>query len=211
MTWQILLSFGFVAILLVVSPGPNGVLLAKTVPTSGRAAGFANVAGFFSAFYLHGALVVFGISVILVKSAELFFAVKMLGAAYLCWLGIKALREAWQGVALPKQVEPSRRRRTLVSAYVEGLLTNALNPKVSMFYLAAVPQFLPLGQATAQNVFLLVLLHSTLNAIWFCAMVILFDRLTSFARQGNAQRWIKGITGIVFVGFGAKLASIDAH
>ena len=97
MDLSILVSFIVVAGLLVMSPGPNGVLIARTVPTSGRTAGFANIAGFITAFYLHGALVVFGVSVILVKSAELFFAVKMLGAAYLCWIGLKALRDAWRG------------------------------------------------------------------------------------------------------------------
>src|SRR3546814_648954 len=75
-----------------MSPGPNCVLIAKTVPTSGRAAGFANVAGFVAGFYLHGSLSIFGISLILLRSAEAFFVVKMLGAAYLCWIGIKALR-----------------------------------------------------------------------------------------------------------------------
>src|SRR3546814_4392094 len=85
-------------LLLVMSPGPNGVLIAKTVPTSGRAAGFANVAGFVAGFYLHGSLSIFGISLILLRSAEAFFVVKMLGAAYLCWIGIKALRDAWRGI-----------------------------------------------------------------------------------------------------------------
>ena len=69
MTYAEILTFAFVASLLVVSPGPNGVLIAKTVPTSGRAAGFANVAGFVGAFYLHGALSVLGISLLLVQSA----------------------------------------------------------------------------------------------------------------------------------------------
>ena len=66
MDWSNALSFAVVASLLVMSPGPNGVLVAKTVPTSGRAAGFANVAGFVTAFYLHGTLSILGISVVLV-------------------------------------------------------------------------------------------------------------------------------------------------
>ncbi|NQY95078.1 MAG: LysE family translocator, partial [Campylobacteraceae bacterium] len=68
-------GFTFVALLLVVSPGPNGLLIAKTVPISGKKAGFANVFGFLSAFYLHGALSILGISVILTQSAEAFFVV----------------------------------------------------------------------------------------------------------------------------------------
>ncbi|WP_249691422.1 LysE family translocator [Stappia sp. WLB 29] len=209
MDLSILVSFIVVAGLLVMSPGPNGVLIARTVPTSGRMAGFANIAGFITAFYLHGALVVFGVSVILVKSAELFFAVKMLGAAYLCWIGLKALRDAWRGPVAAASVSPARRRRTLTIAYWEGLLTNALNPKVSMFYLAAFPQFLPPGLATPANTFTLVFVHSMLNLVWFSLMVLAFSRLTAAARSGTFQRWIKGITGVVFLGFGARLATIE--
>ncbi|MGF1621556.1 MAG: LysE family translocator [Rhodomicrobiaceae bacterium] len=202
-----IISFTIVAGLLVISPGPNGVLIAKTVPTSGKTAGFANVAGFVSAFYLHGALSVFGISVLLVQSAQLFFIVKMLGAAYLCWIGLKALRDAWRGNVVQTHIAPAKRRRTLTAAYVEGLLTNALNPKVSMFYLAAFPQFIPIGQVSPANTFLLVFIHSMLNLVWFGALVLIFARLSAFARGGSVQRWIKGVTGMVFLGFGAKLAT----
>ena len=201
------LSFVVVASLLVMSPGPNGVLVARTVPTSGRAAGFANVLGFVAAFYIHGALSILGISVILVQSAQAFFIVKMLGAAYLCWLGIKALRDAWRGNNEMDTVEPAKHRRTLRTAFVEGLLTNALNPKVSMFYLAAFPQFITTGEGAIGSAFVLVLLHSLINAIWFGAMVILLARLTRVAQNGTFQRWLKGVTGAVFIGFGASLAS----
>jgi threonine/homoserine/homoserine lactone efflux protein len=203
-----LLSFIVVAALLVMSPGPNGVLIAKTVPTSGRAAGFANIAGFVMAFYLHGALAILGISLILVQSAQLFFAVKMLGAAYLCWIGIQALHDAWRGQLAARQVRPARRRRTLLKACAEGFLTNALNPKVAMFYLAAFPQFISGPDGALGASFALVSIHAALNVIWFAAMVLLVTRLTGMARNGAFQRWLKGVTGLVFLGFGAKLAAL---
>jgi len=206
MGWSEIMTFVFAASLLVMSPGPNGALIAKTVPTSGRSAGFANVAGFVTAFYLHGALSVLGISILLVQSATAFAVVKYLGAAYLCWIGIKALYAAYKGVETTGMVAPAKRKRTLVNAYIEGLLTNALNPKTSMFYLAAFPQFITLGETTAAASFLLVFVHSMINAIWFGAMVLLFSRLTKVASSGGFQRWLKGVTGVVFVGFGLKLA-----
>ena len=126
-----ILTFAFVASLLVMSPGPNGVLIAKTVPTSGRSAGFANVAGFVTGFYLHGAMAILGISIILVQSATAFAIVKYLGAAYLCWIGVEALVVAWQGVEGAHKVKPAATKRTLANAYVEGLLTNALNDVLS--------------------------------------------------------------------------------
>jgi threonine/homoserine/homoserine lactone efflux protein len=203
-----LLSFTFIASLLVMSPGPNGVLIAKTVPTSGKTAGFANIAGFVAAFYVHGALSILGISLILVRSAEAFFIVKMIGAAYLCWIGLKALRDAWAGIPVADSVKPAKRQRTLVKAFIEGFLTNALNPKVSMFYLAAFPQFITQAHGAFGASFTLVFMHSLINLIWFSAMVVLFARLSGAARNASFQRWLKGVTGVVFIGFGAKLASL---
>ena len=207
MDWTHVASFALVASLLVMSPGPNGVLIARTVPTSGRAAGFANIAGFVSALYFHGALSILGISVILVQSAQAFMIVKLIGAAYLCWIGIKALREAWRGVRPIPATAPAARQRTLSIAVAEGFLTNALNPKVSMFYLAAFPQFTPAGEGAVASAFSLVAIHSTLNFVWFSAMVLLIARMkSSVAASAAFQRWLKGVTGAVFIGFGVKLA-----
>ncbi len=211
MDFATVLSFSFIAALLVMSPGPIGVLIARTVPTSGKAAGFANVAGFVSAFYLHGALSILGISIILVQSAQAFFVVKMLGAAYLCWIGLKALLEAWRGVPPAWDtggVAPAKRRRTLLKAYSEGFLTNALNPKVSMFYLAAFPQFISRTDGALSASFTLVFIHSLLNLVWFSLIIVLFARLAGATRNRSFQRWLKGVTGAVFIGFGAKLAML---
>lgn len=207
MTLSEILTFAFVASLLVMSPGPNGVLIAKTVPTSGRLAGFANVVGFVTGFYLHGALSILGLSLLLVNSALAFSIVKYIGAAYLCWIGIKALMAAFNGIEPTANTSPTKQRRTLLKAYAEGLLTNALNPKVSMFYLAAFPQFITVGETTAAASLTLVTVHAMINAVWFGAMVLLFGHLTQLANGGRFQRWLKGVTGVVFIGFGAKLAT----
>lgn len=207
MDWTQFLSFALVTSLLVMSPGPNGVLIAKTVPTSGRAAGFANVAGFVTAFYIHGALSILGISVILVQSANAFMVVKLLGAAYLCWVGFKALRDAWRGVKTVAEVAPAKRKRTMIKAYGEGFLTNALNPKVSIFYLAAFPQFIPAGEGAIASAFMLVCVHAAINAVWFGSIILLLARLTRFASNGRFQRALKATTGAVFIAFGLKLAA----
>lgn len=207
MDWTQFLSFALVTSLLVMSPGPNGVLIAKTVPTSGRAAGVANIAGFVTAFYLHGTLSILGISVILVQSAQAFMVVKLLGAAYLCWVGFKALRDAWRGVQTVRAITPAKRKRTLIMAYGEGFLTNALNPKVSIFYLAAFPQFIPVGEGAVTSAFMLVCVHASINVIWFGSIVLLLSRLTRFAGSGRFQRALKATTGAVFIAFGLKLAT----
>lgn len=210
MSWSEVLTFTLVASLLVMSPGPNGVLIVKTVPTSGRAAGFANVAGFVAAFYGHGALSVLGISVLLVQSAVAFSIVKYVGAAYLFWIGGKALLAAWRGIETAPIVAASRNKRTLWKAFGEGVLTNGLNPKVSMFYLAAFPQFLSIGDASAASALTLVTVHAAINAVWFCAMVLLFARLTQAAKNEGFQRGLKAVTGAVFVGFSVKMITLRA-
>lgn len=202
------LTFATFAALLVMSPGPNGVLIARTVPTSGRSAGFANIAGFIAAFYLHGTLSILGISVLLMRSAELFTAVKLAGAAYLCWIGFKSLRDAWGGVVKPVAVAPAKRVRDLRRAFGEGFLTNALNPKVSMFYLAAFPQFIHPGGGSVLDAYTLVTLHAAINLAWFGALVLLFARLTGAMRSGAMQRLLKTATGLVFIGFGTRLAML---
>ena len=203
-----IISFMAVTTLLVISPGPNGILIAKTVPLSGKAAGFANIAGFVAAFFLHGSLSILGISVLLVQSADAFFVFKMMGAAYLCWVGIKSLWAAWQN----QQTISDMSQKTTVSskkkAFIEGFLTNALNPKVSMFYLAAFPQFIPSGVEVSIAYFL-VFLHAMIAVMWFSAMVFLLSRFTLMATTSSVSRWLTSITGIVFIGFGAKLASLE--
>lgn len=209
MTAATILAFAAMAALLIMSPGPNGVLIAKTVPTSGRAAGFANIAGFVVAFFVHGSFAIFGLSLILLQSANLFLAVKLLGAAYLIFIGVKALRAAWRnGPSSLAEVTPARRKRGLWKAFLEGFFTNALNPKVAMFYVAAFPQFIPHDTVSPASAYLLVIIHASLNMAWFTPMVLLFDRLSTVARSGRVQRWIKGLTGAVFIGFGIKLATL---
>ncbi|WP_417585882.1 LysE family translocator [Nitrincola sp.] len=202
-----LLTFVFVATLLVISPGPNGVLVAKTVPTSGRKAGFANVWGFVAAFYVHGTLSIFGISILLVQSAQAFFIFKLLGAVYLCWIGIKSLLAVWSNKQKTALLS-SKKKQNIIStrgAFVEGFLTNMLNPKVSMFYLAAFPQFLSIGESDYQAYFL-VSAHAFINLVWFSAMVFLLARLKDLTSSASFTKWLKSVTGVVFIGFGAKLA-----
>lgn len=202
-----LITFISVATLLVISPGPNGFLIAKTVPVSGQKAGFANVGGFIAAFYVHGSLSIFGISILLVQSAMAFTIFKMLGAAYLIWIGIKALSSVFNQTVVPSSKEPVAKvsKVSVRSAFLEGFVTNVLNPKVSMFYLAAFPQFISL-EGSALSAYALVTAHSVVNLIWFSFMVLALSRLKSAANNPKFKAWLNSITGIVFIGFGAKLA-----
>lgn len=206
-----IISFTLMALLLVVSPGPNGLLIAKTVPAAGKNAGFANVAGFLAAFYLHGSLSILGISVLLMKSSEAFMLVKIIGAIYLCWIGVKSLLGAFKQVDTMPDAKPPVSQKTLFKSFLEGFLTNALNPKVSMFYLAAFPQFIPIGENAVAYGFFLVTIHSVMNMFWFSGMVIMLSKLAGFAKNQVMQRLLKGLTGLVFIGFGLKLATLESR
>ena len=204
-------AFTVIALLLVVSPGPNGLLIAKTVPISGKKAGFSNVAGFITAFYLHGTLSILGISVILTKSSDMFFIFKMLGAIYLVWIGLKSLLSAFNSSETRNKKASSMSKNSLSKAYLEGFLTNALNPKVSMFYLAAFPQFIPTGENAIFYGFVLVSIHAFMNGIWFSIMVSLLSRLKSITNKQFFQKLLKTATGVIFIGFGAKLVTLEAR
>lgn len=201
------ITFIAVATLLVISPGPNGFLIAKTVPMSGQKAGFANVGGFVAAFYVHGTLSIFGISILLVQSAVAFTLFKMLGAAYLIWIGIKSIRSAINRKAIINisLLEKTQNKISIRNAFLEGFVTNVLNPKVSMFYLAAFPQFISL-ESNAFNAYSLVSAHALVNLIWFSIMVLALSRVKSVANSAKFKKWLNSITGVVFIGFGAKLA-----
>ncbi|MEF1173675.1 LysE family translocator [Vibrio sinaloensis] len=201
-----LLTFMAVATLLVISPGPNGFLIAKTVPNSGRKAGFANIWGFVVAFYVQGTLSILGISVILSKSSQAFFIFKMLGATYLVWIGLKAIANAFQGSSIEPDVKPnSNKASSLRVSFLEGLMTNVLNPKVSMFYLAAFPQFIP-NTESPMSAYVLVTAHSMVNFVWFAIMVMILARVKTVTNSARFKTWLNSITGLVFIAFGTKLA-----
>ncbi|MEM0948120.1 MAG: LysE family translocator [Pseudomonadota bacterium] len=190
-----------------MSPGPSRVFIAWTLPTSVQAAGFANLAGFVADFYFHGAMAVLGLSLILVQSTAAIAIVKYLGAAYICWMGVTGLLSAWYGIQTTGAGKPAKGRRTLLGAHVEGLLTNTLNPKVSMCYLAAQPQSTMQGKTTAPASLLLVFIHSMIKAVWSFAMILQLSHLTAIAQNGSFHRWLIVITCVVFIGYGAQLAT----
>ncbi|EFP98555.1 LysE family translocator [Vibrio caribbeanicus] len=201
-----ILTFIAVAALLVISPGPNGLLIAKTVPISGRKAGFANIWGFVFAFYIHGTLSIFGISILLVKSSQAFFIFKMLGAAYLIFLGVKSIINAFQKSPVqPKVTTGNNQIVSLRVAFSEGLITNVLNPKVSMFYLAAFPQFMS-NTESALSAYTLVTAHSIVNFLWFTMVILVLSKVKKVTNNTRLKTWLNSVTGTVFIAFGSKLA-----
>ncbi|MEO0561219.1 MAG: LysE family translocator [Chloroflexota bacterium] len=202
-----LLNFALAAALLVVTPGPNTFLILKTVPTAGRTSGFMNIGGFVTAFFLHGSLAILGISIILVQASELFAVIKVLGAIYLAWIGLKALRDAWRGLTPTfgdvNEVGTHHKQED----FQNGFLTNALNPKVSLFYLAIFPQFIPPDASVSYYGVVLVAIHIAINVLWFSLLILLLNKLRTFLQRRSLQRTINAVTGAIFLGFSVRLAT----
>ncbi len=195
-------AFVLAAALLVLTPGPDMAYVATRTLTSGRAAAFAAAAGIQAGATVHAALAILGVSAILQVSDAAFAAMKLAGAAYLLWIAIKLWRDrsSLAGAAPP----PARWRR----AFVEGALTNVLNPKMALFYLALLPQFVvpAEGGVAAQ----MLVLHATLSAVALVFWVV-FIPLT--ARAGAMLRAsavlataLRRLAALFFVGVAVRLA-----
>jgi len=136
------LAFTLVAAILTMTPGADTLLVVRNVLRGGRGDGFVTMFGICSGLYAHAVLSALGISVILMHSATAFTVLKIAGACYLVWLGIQSLQSAGRASAAPELADAGAVRVPAVRSFREGFLTNLLNPKVIVFYLALLPQFI---------------------------------------------------------------------
>ena len=212
MDFHTIITFFFIASLLVISPGPNGALILKTVPLLGKKHGYVNVAGIFTAFYLHGTFSIFGLSAILVSSAKLFLAVKIIGALYLAYLGIKAIVSAFTPRIQPSEVVSNLSKNKdikLRSSFFEGLLTNLLNPKVSIFYLAAFPQFINFQETVALSSYILVSVHALFSLFWFSSMVAFVGKSAVLFKSHMSHAILQSVIGSVLLWFSYRIATVS--
>jgi len=220
MDWNHIPTFFLMALVVEVTPGPNFLLITKTVPTAGRMSAIANISGFSTAFLLHGSLSIFGISVILTSSETLFFTVKLLGASYLCYLGTQVIQEALVskfpmsstpfGLGL-NPLLPSIVRQSFIHGWREGFITNCFNPKISLFYLAVFPQWIGTGRYAITESFILVIIHIMVNAIWFLIVAVLIAHLLQAAQSNKLVYFFKLFSGIMLLGFGIFFAVSIQH
>lgn len=206
-----IITFSLVALLLVISPGPNGVLIIKTASSDGKTPALFNILGLTVATFFHGALSILGLSALLLQSAELFLAVKVIGAVYLLYIGLKAIFQTCRKKtkSSPKNISDKtvveKNNHPMRAFFVEGFLTQILNPKVSMFYLAAFPQFLSFDQPSPTNAFLLVAIHASIIFLWFLGVTKTIDKLKLITSMPSLGKWVQRISGMVMVYFGGLL------
>jgi threonine/homoserine/homoserine lactone efflux protein len=192
-------------LLLNVTPGQDTLYIVTRSVAQGRAAGVWSVLGISSGSVLHTLAAAFGLSAILATSAHAFLVVKFAGAAYLVYLGVKMLLE--RPAATPGAAPPVG-HESAWAIYRAGLLTNVLNPKVALFFLAFLPQFVA-PDATSRIVpFLFLGGVFVFNGTLWCLVLVLGASALSgrLRRNASGARRLRQTTGAVFVGLGARLA-----
>ncbi len=191
-------------LLAVASPGPDFAIVLRQSLVHGRRAAIATSVGVGTGILLHVAYSLLGIALVIRSSASAFTAVKFAGALYLAWLGVQALRAKPRAENEVGGAE-STARPTDRAAFVTGFLTNALNPKVTLFFLALFATVISAGTPKIiQAGYGLWMAAAT--AGWFSLVAVLFTRTgvrQSFLQHGH---WIDRALGVVFLGFAASLA-----
>ncbi|AGH48712.1 MULTISPECIES: LysE family translocator [Sphingomonadales] len=200
LTTHTLLAWTVLAIALVLTPGPDTMLVAGNAARRGFRAGIATASGIALGGVWYMALCGFGFLSLLNAVPGMFAAVKTIGAIYLAWLGLKLVRGA---------IAPARGEAAPVAMgapFRQGFLTTILNPKVAVFFLAALPQFVGTGPEAPLRGVLLVGIVYAVGFAWLALLAGLASRAGTRIGNSQAMRWIEGALGTAFVGFAGKLA-----
>ena len=202
-------AFAGIAAVLTITPGTDMALLAKNVFTRGKRGSSATIAAICSGLFVHATASALGLSAILAESARAFEIVKWAGAVYLFYLGIRALMRAWKESS-PITLEPAQSKPdknvTWRTSYLEGLFTNLLNPKVALFYLTFLPQFIAPGDPVLRISLLLAGLHVAMSVVWLMVYCAALHKLNATLTRGSVRRGIEAVTGGLLMALGVRLA-----
>lgn len=204
MTVTHLIALGGVILLAAMSPGPDFVIVTRNAMLSGRRAGMACAAGIASGVFTWAVVTALGISGLLAASAVAFTVVKLAGAVYLLLLGAQALIAARRGGYEAPTVSEGEATGAL-AAYRQGLVTNLLNPKVAVFFIALLPQFLP-ASATAADHLALAGVAAVVSMTWFTVLTNVVSVLRRFLTTNRVRRTIDAVMGTLLVALGLRIA-----
>lgn len=203
------LAFLGVSFIVIATPGPDTAITIRNTLLGGRAGGVFTALGIAVGQAIWALATSAGIVALLVASEPLFLAVKWAGAAYLVYLGIQALREAfWPSTVQvgPKQRGPARRLRPL-AAFRQGLISDLGNPKMAVFFASLLPQFVPASGATFSALLFLGIVFSVLTFVWLAFYATLIAKAGDFLRRPKVRRAIEGVTGMLLIGLGVRIAA----
>lgn len=199
--------FILAGLLLNITPGPDMLYIAGRTARQGFGSGLAAVMGINAGCLVHTFAAAIGLSAILMASTKAFFIVKLLGAAYLVYVGISLLLEKERaGTSL--KISSTLPLKTTRQVFWQGFLTNVLNPKVALFFLAFLPQFISTDSTTKPAALVLLgvifIFNSLFVTIGFAALIA--HASARFQRSSRIALWLNRCCGALFVGIGVKLA-----
>ena len=204
-----LLGFALASTLLILAPGPDSMLVMRNTMRGGRRSGLITACGTMSGLTVWAVAAALGLTALLRVSHVGYDVLRFAGAAYLIWLGagslglIRRKRAAHTAAERPLPGPPPARARV----YLNGLLSNLFNPKISVFFMAFLPAFIPAHAAATQFSLVLGLWFIAETGLWLAIVAWLADRGARWLRRTAVQRWLQGVTGIVLIGFGIRLAT----
>jgi threonine/homoserine/homoserine lactone efflux protein len=200
---QALAAYVVAAGLLTLTPGLDTALILRTAAVEGpKRAGLAAV-GIITGCLVWGAAVALGLGALLAASKLAFTVLKWAGAAYLVWLGLNLILKPRDRFEVAGGAPTGGGDFTWMQ---RGLLTNLLNPKVGVFYVSFLPQFLPGGVPAGPFIFLLAVIHVVLGTCWSACLIAATQPIATALKRPAVVRWLDRATGVVFLGFGVKLA-----
>jgi threonine/homoserine/homoserine lactone efflux protein len=204
------LGFAIVAALLTVIPGLDTALVLRSSLTRSRGYAWATALGIQFGVMVWGIAAAVGATALLAASELAYDVVTIAGAIYLLGLGVSLVVKSFRhrGVEATAELPPAR--GGWWGGFAMGALTNLLNPKVGVFYIATIPQFVPPGVSPLAMGALLAAVHCVLGMFWFTAIFLGGSALGARLRSARFMRWIDRVTGVVLVGFGVKLL-VDAR
>ncbi|MDR7236530.1 LysE family translocator [Neobacillus drentensis] len=203
--------FVLMCIFLIILPGPDTAIATKNTVKFGRIGGLKTALGTCCALLIHTSAAVLGLSAIILKSALLFSVFKYVGAVYLIYLGVKTLWSMKKKEEAASVEINTKNQFDNTSCFKQGFLTNILNPKVAVFFLTFLPQFVDSGSNNFLPFLIMGITYTVLTAIWFLLYVYLINQISAFMKKPKAQNIIEGITGTILIGFGIKLALEKSH
>ena len=204
MTWGTYGAYVLFVLLVLIVPGPDTALVLKNSLAGGRRGGVLTALGIGSGNLAQGVAAALGLSAVIVRSEPVFLTLRWAGAAYLGYLGVRALIAAWRGdYSALTRTKPGGGRR-----WREGFLCNLTNPKVLVFYLSMLPQFLTPESTIAESL-LLATTVGVLATLWQLVIVAGVHRIRAWLQRRRVRRTLDGVTGTALLGFGAVLA-VDA-
>lgn len=202
------LTFFVLSLFVVMSPGIDTALITKTTIATGRKTGFQMALGISTGSLVHTFAAAFGLSAILMQSALAFEIVKYVGAIYLLYLGVSSFWASNKKQAIEEEHLHQSSKKG--SSFQQGLLSNVLNPKVAMFFLTFLPQFVTPGENTTQQLIMMGVVYTILSITWFFIYVYFINHMREWLLSPKVQKWMDKATGLVLIGFGLKLA-LEKH